>query len=142
MAPLPHCEPGTCGENRLRLLPVHWFTAVTVTGLNDDVPLPAGTVLRLRTTGGGGWGDPFEREPELVLQDVIRGLVSAESAERDYGVVVKDGRIEDLRRPKRDRPFIDRGPGYQEMSATSSPRVRGEVGGGPASGQPANSTDT
>jgi N-methylhydantoinase B len=111
-------------------------------GLNDDVPLAAGTVLRLRTTGGGGWGNPFEREPELVLQDVVRGLVSEESAERDYGVVVRDGRLVDLRRPHRERPFIDRGSGYQEMSETSSPSPRGEVGGGPASGQPANSTET
>ncbi len=85
-------------------------------GMNDDVPLPAGTLLRLRTTGGGGWGDPFEREPELVLQDVLRGLVSAGSAERDYGVVIRDGRIVELRRPARERPFFDRGPGYDTMS--------------------------
>ena len=84
-------------------------------GMNDDVPLPAGTLLRLRTTGGGGWGDPFEREPELVLQDVLRGLVSIESAERDYGVVITDGGIAELRRPARARPFIDRGPGYDLM---------------------------
>jgi len=84
-------------------------------GMNDDVPLPAGTLLRLRTTGGGGWGDPFEREPELVLADVVRGIVSVESAERDYGVVVRDGQIAQLRRPPRPRPFFDRGPGYEEM---------------------------
>jgi N-methylhydantoinase B len=84
-------------------------------GMNDDVPLPAGTLLRLRTTGGGGWGDPFEREPELVLQDVVRGLVSIESAERDYGVVITDGGIAELRRPARARPFIDRGRGYDLM---------------------------
>jgi N-methylhydantoinase B len=84
-------------------------------GMNDDVPLPAGTLLRLRTTGGGGWGDPYEREPELVLQDVVRGLVSVEAAERDYGVVVQDGRVVGLRRPRRERPFFDRGPGYDEM---------------------------
>jgi N-methylhydantoinase B len=84
-------------------------------GMNDDVPLPAGTVLRLRTTGGGGWGDPFDREPELVLRDVERGLVSEEAAEREYGVVVREGRIVDVRRAKRDRPFFDRGPGYDEM---------------------------
>jgi N-methylhydantoinase B len=81
-------------------------------GMNDDVPLPAGTRLRLRTTGGGGWGDPFEREPELVLRDVRRGLVSERSAERDYGVVVREGRIIEVRRPPRPpRPFVDRGPG-------------------------------
>jgi N-methylhydantoinase B len=89
-------------------------------GLNDDVPLPAGTLLRLRTTGGGGWGEPFEREPELVLQDVLRGLVSVESAERDYGVIVREGRIIDLRRPARQRPFVDRGPGYEEMRSGTS----------------------
>ena len=84
-------------------------------GMNDDVPLPARTLLRLRTTGGGGWGDPFEREPELVLADVVRGLVSVESAERDYGVVVRDAQIAELRRQPRPRPFFDRGPGYKEM---------------------------
>jgi N-methylhydantoinase B len=84
-------------------------------GMNDDVPLSAGALLRLRTTGGGGWGDPFDREPELVLQDVARGLVSEEAAEREYGVVIREGRIERLQRPKRDRPFFDRGPGYDEM---------------------------
>jgi len=84
-------------------------------GMNDDAPMAAGTLLRLRTTGGGGWGDPFEREPELVLQDVVRGLVSVESAERDYGVVVRDGQVAELKRRHRPRPFIDRGPGYDEM---------------------------
>jgi N-methylhydantoinase B len=90
-------------------------------GMNDDVPLPAGTLLRLRTTGGGGWGDPFERAPELVLQDVLRGLVSVESAERDYGVVIRDGLIVDLRREPRSRPLVDRGPGYQAMARGSTP---------------------
>jgi len=78
-------------------------------GMNDDVPLPAGTLLRLRTTGGGGWGDPFEREPDLVLRDVVRGLVSERSAEVDYGVLVREGRIAGLRRPPRARPLFDRG---------------------------------
>jgi N-methylhydantoinase B len=92
-----------------------------VPGMNDDVPLPAGTLLRLRTTGGGGWGDPYEREPELVLHDVVRGLVSEAAAERDYGVVVRDGRITELRRPRRERPFFDRGPGYEDMLRNSRP---------------------
>src|SRR5581483_12068552 len=81
-------------------------------GMNDDVPVPAGTLLRLRTTGGGGWGDPFERDPELVVQDVRRGLVSEEAALRDYGVVVREGNLVELRRdaPRPPRPFVDRGP--------------------------------
>jgi len=89
----------------------------TLPGMNDDTPMPAGTLLRLRTTGGGGWGDPFEREPELVLLDVVRGLVSVASAERDYGVVVRDGQVAELKRPRRPRPFFDRGRGYEEMKA-------------------------
>ena len=40
------------------------------------------------TPGGGGWGDPFNRDPDLVLRDVRDGLVSPEAARRDYGVVV------------------------------------------------------
>ena len=38
--------------------------------------------------GGGGYGDPLEREPKMVLNDVINELVSAECAESIYGVVV------------------------------------------------------
>lgn len=92
-------------------------------GMNDDVPLRAGSLLRLRTTGGGGWGDPFEREPELVLRDVLQGLVSEESAARDYGVVVRAGAIVELHRdgPREQRPFIDRGPGYERLKGASEP---------------------
>ncbi|MGH7775620.1 MAG: hydantoinase B/oxoprolinase family protein [Candidatus Dormibacterales bacterium] len=84
-------------------------------GMNDDVFVPAGTLLRLRTTGGGGWGDPFDREPELVVRDVVRGLVSEEAAERDYGVLVREGRLAGTRRTPRTRPAVDRGPGYDQM---------------------------
>ena len=40
------------------------------------------------TPGGGGWGDPFDRDPDLVLRDVQDGVVSPEAARNDYGVVV------------------------------------------------------
>ena len=46
------------------------------------------TVLRYINRGGGGWGDPFTREPERVLVDVRDGYVTVEGAARDYGVVV------------------------------------------------------
>ncbi len=51
-------------------------------GLVDGEPVPAGQVVRVRTTGGGGWGDPLTREPELVCADVIDGKVSARSGAR------------------------------------------------------------
>ncbi len=45
-------------------------------------------VLVNNSGGGGGWGPALERDPEAVLLDVREGYVSAEAAERDYGVVV------------------------------------------------------
>jgi len=39
--------------------------------------------------GGGGYGNPFERDPELVLSDVINGYVSVEAAREAYGVAAR-----------------------------------------------------
>ncbi len=48
------------------------------------------------TPGGGGWGDPFARDPQRVLRDVRDEVVSVEAAARDYGVVIgADGRSVD-----------------------------------------------
>jgi N-methylhydantoinase B len=52
------------------------------------VVLHAGDVVRIESAGGGGYGNPQEREPELILRDVRAGLVSAGEAERSYGVVL------------------------------------------------------
>jgi N-methylhydantoinase B len=49
---------------------------------------PAGTEVILRTAGGGGWGDPLDRDAVRVREDVVEGLVSRESARDDYGVVI------------------------------------------------------
>lgn len=54
----------------------------------DRVKVKPGDVLYFNTWGGGGWGDPLKRKPELVAADVERGLVSVEGA-RAYGVVVR-----------------------------------------------------
>jgi N-methylhydantoinase B len=59
-------------------------------GMVDDVPISAGDVVRLTTTGGGGWGDPLTREPDKVLYDVMCGNVSVEAAASDYGVVLAE----------------------------------------------------
>ena len=47
-----------------------------------------GDVISLRLPGAGGYGDPLERDPELLLADVRDGKVGLESARRDYKVVV------------------------------------------------------
>jgi N-methylhydantoinase B len=50
--------------------------------------LKQGDRLVIRTPGGGGYGSPLERLPDLVLEDVVNGLVSLEAAEKHYGVVI------------------------------------------------------
>jgi len=46
--------------------------------------MPAGTLLELRTGGGGGYGDPAERDPDAVHADLRAGYVSEARARRDY----------------------------------------------------------
>ncbi|MBI4334724.1 MAG: hydantoinase B/oxoprolinase family protein [Chloroflexi bacterium] len=55
------------------------------------VELNRNDILYLRMTGGGGYGDPLERNPELVLRDVLSGLVSVQVASDVYGVIVDAG---------------------------------------------------
>jgi N-methylhydantoinase B len=50
--------------------------------------LKPGDVVIIDAAGGGGHGNPLEREPELVESDVIEGYITPESAREDYGVVV------------------------------------------------------
>ncbi len=53
----------------------------------DRVKVLEGDLLQYITWGGGGWGDPLERDPHKVSLDIARGLVSAAKARADYGVV-------------------------------------------------------
>jgi N-methylhydantoinase B len=65
--------------------------------------VPPRDTIRLGLPGGGGFGDPHEREPARVLDDVLDGLITREEAERDYGVVIDvAGRI-DVARTERLR---------------------------------------
>jgi N-methylhydantoinase B len=61
----------------------------------DWVPVSAGERVMYDYGGGGGWGDPLEREPQAVLDDVLDEYVSVEGASREYGVVLT-GSLEDL----------------------------------------------
>jgi N-methylhydantoinase B len=56
--------------------------------LSDGNIVRRGEVVRVETGGGGGWGHPFDREPQRVLADVRGGFVGRESAEEHYGVVL------------------------------------------------------
>ena len=48
----------------------------------------AGDRVHVRTPGGGGYGEPFERDPNLVLEDVRLGRYSIEEARELFGVVI------------------------------------------------------
>jgi N-methylhydantoinase B len=64
---------------------VSLVTGKTLRGKGQQT-IPPGERLRLELPGGGGFGDPCERDPEKVRADVRDGLVSAEAAEKVYGV--------------------------------------------------------
>jgi N-methylhydantoinase B len=61
----------------------------------DRVEVKTGDLLLYNTWGGGGVGNPLEREPERVLNDVLSGLVSVEGAKSNYGVVINGEHIDD-----------------------------------------------
>jgi N-methylhydantoinase B len=68
-------NPGTPNERELR-------------PMSEGNRLKKGDLVRIMTSGGGGWGSPLERAAEQVRDDVLDGFISAESAARDYGVVL------------------------------------------------------
>ncbi len=57
----------------------------------SNLPLNENELVSFQTGGGGGYGPPLDRNPQLVLEDVINGYVSMKSVEKDYGVVI-DGK--------------------------------------------------
>jgi N-methylhydantoinase B len=63
-------------------------------GNTDVVALDPGDVILVTSSGGGGFGPPWERDARAVLFDVEQGKVSVEQAADDYGVVIRDGAID------------------------------------------------
>ncbi|MDO6475197.1 hydantoinase B/oxoprolinase family protein [Alteromonas sp. 1_MG-2023] len=58
----------------------------------EDLKVKAGDLLYFNTWGGGGWGDPYLRDPAMVLTDFNRGLVTVEGA-KAYGVIIENGAV-------------------------------------------------
>jgi N-methylhydantoinase B len=84
-------------------------------------------VIRIWSGGGGGWGDPLQRDPDAVAQDVAAGLVSFERADLVYGVVIAHEAVQveatELRRielaaKRGPRPRFDFGQGRDAWEAT------------------------
>ena len=72
-------KPGTRAQFLVNGMPGNPF------GLTQMKP---GDVVTIDAAGGGGYGNPFEREPERVERDVLEGFVSLEKAQEDYGVII------------------------------------------------------
>jgi len=90
---------------------------VNIPSKADRIAVQPGDILHFNTWGGGGWGDPLERDAALVLADVKRGLVTVAGARR-YGVVIDGGTLDDagtttlrkeIKASRGDRPLFDRG---------------------------------
>lgn len=82
--------PGESGSARLERADGGTETLYKV----SRIGLRAGDRVHIHTGGGGGFGQPFERDEEKVLQDVRNGYVSAAAAERVYRVVIRSGEID------------------------------------------------
>jgi N-methylhydantoinase B len=80
-------QAGEAGAYLLRLPHENDFKPMV--GAHFPVPLDAEVIVR--TGGGGGWGDPLDRDPALVRADVAEELVSLAAAREQYGVVFTDG---------------------------------------------------
>jgi N-methylhydantoinase B len=103
----------------------------------SNVPVRSGDIFTRPSAGGGGFGDPLEREPTAVLEDVADGYVSIDRARKDYGVVVREldvelgeYEIDEEETPReRDRIRAERHAWLEEDPETVAARYRdGELG--------------
>jgi len=83
-------SPGMPSDSLLRLPTETAFTQVDL--VRHEVP--AGATAVIVTAGGGGWGDPLERDLARVADDVREGYVSVDAARDQYGVVFTRGTLD------------------------------------------------
>ncbi len=86
---------GEPGKRARKLLEKADGTTHIIGNKVEDVHVDEGDQLHFITWGGGGWGDPLERDPALVGKEIIQGLVSVTGA-RDYGVIASENGDVDL----------------------------------------------
>jgi N-methylhydantoinase B len=111
-----------------------------VSGFSDGIALGRGDLVRVISTGGGGFGDPLDREPGQVALDVADGFVTAAAARTDYGVVLEahtgalDGAATEATRAARRAarsgplPLFDRGAAFEAMDRAHRARKASTVG--------------
>ena len=117
---------GHPGERATKILERVDGTKEIVGNKVEEVEVKAGEQLHFITWGGGGWGDPLGRDPELVALEVRQGLVTVDGA-RDYGVVITDEHSvdseataklrEEMKAGRGELPLFDYGPPIDELRA-------------------------
>ena len=90
-----YAPPGVVGGrtgalNRFQYQQDDGYHAPALVSKAVGIQIKRGQRLHLETPGGGGYGAPYERDPEAVARDVALGYVSVQSAQRDYAVAVND----------------------------------------------------
>jgi N-methylhydantoinase B len=116
---------GKPGARATKILEKPDGTRIIVGNKAEDLKVEADDMLHFITWGGGGWGDPLERDPALIVKEIAQGLVTAKGA-RDYGVVIAgDGSVDqaatdalrgELRAERSaDLPVFDYGPSLDQL---------------------------
>jgi N-methylhydantoinase B len=77
---------GAPGARARKILEKADGTETVVGNKREDIAVEAGDMLHFITWGGGGWGDPLQRDPALVGKEIVQGLVTVQGA-KAYGVV-------------------------------------------------------
>ena len=105
--PAPGLEGGLPGVPGEFVLNPDLQSQERIPSVSAGLPLRPGDIVSVRTPGGGGYGDPLLRDPERVLEDLLDDRISKASAREEYGVVVRDGRL-DLKATERLRGRLRR----------------------------------
>jgi len=98
-------------------------------GRIDVLELAQGDLLRMITPSGGGYGDPFARDPARVLEEVLDGLLTIGEARALYGVVIRDGAVDEPATrsaravPRPERGLFTLGPTREALEKIWPPAV-------------------
>jgi N-methylhydantoinase B len=117
---------GEPGKRARKILEKADGTSQIIGNKVEEVRVEEGDQLHFITWGGGGWGDPLERDPALVGKEIVQGLVTAEGA-KAYGVVANEQGVIDtaatealrskMRSERGALPLFNYGPGIETLRA-------------------------
>ncbi|MEY5008275.1 MAG: hypothetical protein RL764_1591 [Pseudomonadota bacterium] len=117
---------GEPGKRAQKILERADGTQIIIGNKVEDVEVETDDRLHFITWGGGGWGDPLERDPALVAKEIVQGLVTADGA-KAYGVVIAgDGAVDvaateklraDMRQSRGETKLFDFGPDIETLRA-------------------------